>query len=615
MDGLPVRQWRKQPTVANIAPQKEAQVDSSEKDTIWRELPMPKGSELYPPWSQALLRAARAGRIIKPPPKPVEDDKEGGEDEDAEGEPDTGFLATKWSHISREAEQPELEYLAKRRKGLPTLYGGTGSPAAVATLRKTKVRRTGNDGNTVVLEVLVPEGVTIEGEVAEGEDVTTQTAAPGTFVEGIGVANADGVVVAGDQVVPTPQRRRPPPPKRKPKGPGRGRKKKVILENGTDGTATAVDAHNNEAGAVKPGSGKSGVTGEATGEVSGDVGGGDESIMQEGDEGSEDEEDDGEEGDDVDREEGELSDTEDPLSRSATPSKPPAKADRNTVLPIPSEHETSKPTYLAPPSISVQHITQPSTESGTTTTTPIEAVLQATSSSTYAGLSAVGSIAEGISSDGIAPSMTPATLPSPSGTNETIIPAGGEAMSSGLPVLPPAKAAQSSSGYTVPNATDLVPESLTPSTGESIPADADAQLLKSTVQGSSIPLLNGSEETAPAVSAAQIIEPVNVEAPALIPDADIVAELPARHNPLEGLTAPQAGGQRGDDSNTKIVEGITDNNAVRETEAVASASTIEDPDSKKDATSAPPPDVPAQDTGKEDDIFGSLERHLDSSRG
>ena len=610
MDGLPVRQWRKQPTIANVAPQKEAQVDSSEKDTIWRELPMPKGSELYPPWSQALLRAARAGRIVKPPPKPIEDDKEGGEDEDAEGELDTGFLATKWSHISREAEQPEPEFLAKRRKGLPTLYGGTGSPAAIATLRKTKVRKTGNDGNTVVLDVLVPEGVIIEGEVAEGEDVTTQTTAPGTFVEGIGVANADGVVVAGDQVVPTPQRRRPPPPKRKPKGPGRGRKKKVVLENGPDGTATAVDAHSNEAGAAGSGSGMSGVPGEATREASGDVGGGDE--------GSEDDEDEGEEGDDMDREEGELTDTEDPLSRSATPSKPPTKADPSIVLPTSSvaDNEPSKPAYLAPPSISVQHITQPLTGLGSTTTTPMEGLLQPNSSS-YTGPSTVEPIVEGVSSDQVTPGMTSAILQSSSDVSESFLPAVSEAMSNELPLVPPAPAAQISSlGYTAPDATNLVAESLTTSTDVPIPTDGYAEPSTSTVQGSSIPSLDGPQETTPSTSVAQVIEAVSVEAPALLTDAEITAELPAKHNPLEGLAAPQAGEQQGDGSAAETLT-TTLNNALGATETAApSTLTLEaEQDTRKDKTSTPPSKVPAQDTAKDDDIFGSLERHLDSSTG
>ena len=611
MDGLPVRQWRKQPTIANVAPQKEAQVDSSEKDTIWRELPMPKGSELYPPWSQALLRAARAGRIVKPPPKPIEDDKEGGEDEDAEGELDTGFLATKWSHISREAEQPEPEFLAKRRKGLPTLYGGTGSPAAIATLRKTKVRKTGNDGNTVVLEVLVPEGVIIEGEVAEGEDVTTQTTAPGTFVEGIGVANADGVVVAGDQVVPTPQRRRPPPPKRKPKGPGRGRKKKVVLENGPDGTATAVDAHSNEAGAAGSGSGMDGVPGEITREASGDVGGGDE--------GSEDDEDDGEEGDDMDREEGELTDTEDPLSRSATPSKPPTKADRNTVLPTSSvaDNETPKPAYLAPPSISVQHVTQPLTELGSTTTTPMEGLLQPNSSS-YAGPSAVEAIVEGVSSDQVTPSMTTPILQSSGDVSETFLPAVDEATSNGLPLVPPAAAAQTSSlDYTAPGATNLVPESLSTSTSAPISTDGVTEPSTSTVQGSSIPSLDGPQEIAPPTSVAQVIEAVSVEAPTLLTDAEVVAELPAKHNPLEGLAAPQASEQQGDGFASEIFTATLHSNALGTTEAAApSTSTLEaEQVSKKDETSTPPSKVSAQDTAKDDDIFGSLERHLDSSTG
>jgi hypothetical protein len=316
MEGLPVRQWRKQPAVLNNAPQKETQAQANQQDTIWRELPMPKGSELYPVHSQALLRAARAGRILQRTLQNNDEDKDGPDDgEEAEGEQDTSFVVQRWAQLPKEAEEPEPEYLAKRRKGLPMLYGGMGESGATVPMRKCKIKKIDADGNPYLLDVLIPEGAVIEGEVEEGEEVTTRAPAPGTVIEGIGIANADGVIVANEQVMPTPPRRRPPPPKRKPKGPGRGRKKKVIIEGALDGTPTAVAVGTSAAGVSTGTTSKLEVNG-----ANGDTGITDESAIHEGEDGSEDEDDEGDEGDDVDREEGELSDED--VSRSASPMKP-----------------------------------------------------------------------------------------------------------------------------------------------------------------------------------------------------------------------------------------------------------------------------------------------------
>ena len=298
---------------------------------MWTELLMPRGSELYSPVCQALLRAARMGQVNRPLPPP-EEEKEPGEEEDADGDLDIGFTTFKWSQVPKEMEEPEIEFLAKRRKGLPSAYGG-----AVASLgngpqmRKTKVRKVDGEGNASVWDVLAPEGAFVEGEIVEGDEIMTEAPAPGTVVEGVGIANAEGIVIAGDQVMPTPSRRRPPPPKRKPKGPGRGRKKnKPTAANGSTEDATIVNQDGLIAEVSVLGSEGDKLGGDASRKVgSEDVEMGDDSILQDGEEGSDDDEDedgeDGEDGESVDREEGELSPTPDADALglvSGSPAKP-----------------------------------------------------------------------------------------------------------------------------------------------------------------------------------------------------------------------------------------------------------------------------------------------------
>ena len=275
---------------------------------------MPQGSELYNPMSQALLRAARMGQVNRPTPPPLEDEKDPGDEEDAEGEIDTGFIAMKWIQVPKNMEEPEVEFLAKRRKGLPSVYGGSVGTTGVQTpMRKTKVRKSDAEGNAYTVEVLVPEGTVVEGEIAE-EEAKSETLAPGTVVAGVGVANAEGIVVAAEPVIPTPSRRRPPPPKRRPKGPGRGRKKpRPSASNAVNiiqvsANINGLDNYNQDTtlGDVTMGN----IT---VGGVSiQDVEMGHDAMLQDGEEGgeegSEDEDDDGDDGED-DREEGELSPT------------------------------------------------------------------------------------------------------------------------------------------------------------------------------------------------------------------------------------------------------------------------------------------------------------------
>ncbi|KAL9609455.1 MAG: hypothetical protein Q9167_005784 [Letrouitia subvulpina] len=309
---------------------------ASNRNSMWSELPLPRDYQLLPPVSQALLRAARSGEAIKKPaPQPlVEDEKGTGEDDEAEGDVDTGFVAKRWAPVPRHLEEPEPEFLAKRRRGLPSAYNGAQGPnGTTGSMRKTKVRKLDPEGNAAVLEVLVPEGQNVDGEVFEEETKLTEAPAPGTVVEGVGVANAEGIVVAGDTVVPSlpapappppPPRRRPPPPKRRPKGPGRGRKKKVAFAPGAEGTDGA---------SMTPGTSHLTVTGpDGEGKIlketviDGDVEMKDDSVMQNGDESSDDEEegDEGEEGEEVEEgEEGATGARE--LSLAANSSKSPAE--------------------------------------------------------------------------------------------------------------------------------------------------------------------------------------------------------------------------------------------------------------------------------------------------
>ncbi|KAJ9641490.1 hypothetical protein H2199_005460 [Coniosporium tulheliwenetii] len=245
-EGLPIRQWRQVETVVGSAPEAEP---VKGKDA-WPEPPMPRDSHLLPEVSQQLLRAARAGRLYKPAEPANDDDKENADEEKETKETQKGFAARKWTQVPRHLEEPEREYLAKRRKGLPSAYanlsGLIGPLVQTGEMRKTKVKKTDAAGNVHIYEVLVEPGKTLENEVVETEPAAAQpaeVAVPGTVVEGVGIVNADGLVVASDIIQPTPPRRRPPPPRRKPKkGPGRGRKR-VVFEPGTEGARGSLGSN------------------------------------------------------------------------------------------------------------------------------------------------------------------------------------------------------------------------------------------------------------------------------------------------------------------------------------------------------------------------------------
>ena len=148
-----------------------------------------------------------------------------------------GFTIKKWIKVPRHLEESEPEYLAKRRKGLPSQYSTNGVAVIPPTpMRETKVKKTDAEGNVNVYKVLVPEGQAVEGEVQLADAITDATVpAPGTVVEGVGIVNSEGVVVANDLLQSTPPRRRPPPPKKKKRsGPGRGKKKVLFAEGATE---------------------------------------------------------------------------------------------------------------------------------------------------------------------------------------------------------------------------------------------------------------------------------------------------------------------------------------------------------------------------------------------
>lgn len=354
IEGLPVRHWRKRAFNVSTAPEKDTLDLLGTGDTGWPELPMPRDAQMYSPMSEALLRAARMGQVKKPATPLMDDDKEPGEDEDADGDLDMGFVAKRWSIVPKDMEGPEPEFLAKRRKGLPSVYtGATGPFGSTPQMRKTKIRTVDTEGNSYIWEVLLPEGQAVDGEIVEEETSPTQAPAPGTVVEGLGVVNAEGVVIAGDQAMPVVNRRRPPPPKRKAKGPGRGRKKKVAFTTDTDGAATS-----NGFGAMPNGSGARTDDGESArmehGGRDGDTEMGDENVLQEGEEGSE-EGSEGDEGEDGDREEGELSPSPIPAKSPAEPPKiivnevnPESAAITHdaapspSLVPFPSTHEPTR---------------------------------------------------------------------------------------------------------------------------------------------------------------------------------------------------------------------------------------------------------------------------------
>ncbi|EMC98261.1 hypothetical protein BAUCODRAFT_418809 [Baudoinia panamericana UAMH 10762] len=334
-EGLPVKQWGEQFARISLAP--PASETAKNGSDRWGEPPMPRDYQLLLPWTQQLLRLARSGKVgtkRKADPDSMDEDRpdeEAAEESKANLE-DRGYTARKWKPIPEALLEPEhkhFEYLAKRRKGLPSLYGqgselANGGPII---MRKTKVKKAGADGETVIYEALVPEGQALEGEVTEPTelaDVKPVTAAPGTVIEGVGIANEDGVFVA-EHLKPAavaPRRNRPPPKKKG--GPGRG-KKRVTFTNPDGSTYTKIVPN---ATKIVPQPGQT-VKHVSKGEEAAEqkAGGGEEEGEEEG--GDDDDDEGDEEDEDDDREDGELSDDDAPATGVATP----AQSERAPVVP------------------------------------------------------------------------------------------------------------------------------------------------------------------------------------------------------------------------------------------------------------------------------------------
>lgn len=328
---------------------------------------MPRDGQLLPAMSRALLRAARAGCIyIRPTGRPVEKEKDEGTDVEDQGATvhlaDRSFTSRKWTAMPKHLEPAEVEFLAKRRPGLSSLYGTEGGTMN-GPMRKTKIKRTDSEtGNISIYEVWVPEGHRIEGEVtgdvqtiAEQSQVpvTTETPAPGTVVEGVGVVNAEGVVVAeaGSAAVMTPPKRRPPPPKRKGKGIGKGRKKKVMFAPGEGVDAAAVHGV-----APADGAAASAKEGEDLSRMSVDQSGQDE------------DEDDGEEGDESDEGDESMVDAKTPETPQAAPStelveQPSAEtpAEQSNDVEMADALPDTQPLVSEPPAAVQEPVVQPTT--------------------------------------------------------------------------------------------------------------------------------------------------------------------------------------------------------------------------------------------------------------
>ncbi|CAI7563868.1 unnamed protein product [Penicillium palitans] len=261
-EGLPVRRWSRQQHTFSQAPKpvdSEFGVQGPGGGPTLPELPMPRDSQLLPPTSRALLRAARAGCIhIRQGSRAADDEEKSVADAEDSGSAshtaDRSFTTRKWMTLPKHLEPAEVEFLAKRRPGLSSLYGATAGTdgSASGPMRRTKFKKVDPEtGNISIYEAWVPEGHRIEGEIsgdlqtiAEQSQVPVkpEAPAPGTVVEGVGIVNAEGVVVAeaGSAAVMTPPKRRPPPPKRKGKGIGKGRKKKVMFAPGEGADAATV---------------------------------------------------------------------------------------------------------------------------------------------------------------------------------------------------------------------------------------------------------------------------------------------------------------------------------------------------------------------------------------
>lgn len=364
-----MRRWSRQQHTLSQAPKpddSEFGVQGPGGGPTLPELPMPRDSQLLPPISRALLRAARAGCIhIRQGSRTADDEEKSVADAEDSGSAshtaDRSFTTRKWMTLPKHLEPAEVEFLAKRRPGLSSLYGATAGTdgSASGPMRRTKFKKVDPEtGNISIYEAWVPEGHRIEGEItgdlqtiAEQSQVPVkpEAPAPGTVVEGVGIVNAEGVVVAeaGSAAVMTPPKRRPPPPKRKGRGIGKGRKKKVMFAPGEGADAATVHG-----------------VGPATGSGDGDVkreGQQDASHMSIDQAGQDEDDEDGDEGDESDDGDDSMldaktPDTPQPLSgtefvdqpSSETPAEQSVDVDMSDAVPEPQPPAPEKEKQIQP---------------------------------------------------------------------------------------------------------------------------------------------------------------------------------------------------------------------------------------------------------------------------
>ncbi|PQE06115.1 lyr family protein [Rutstroemia sp. NJR-2017a BBW] len=322
-EGLPVRQWRRE--FVTVAPPPSQENNSAQNDTWANELPwgMPKDSHLLPQHSQDLLRAARSGRISKRPAPTDDDDADvdtSGDKADKKEEEmrESGFTARAWKQVPRNQEGPDIDFLAKRRKGL---VANVPKPAPAPTVVKTTIRKTDAAGNEYLQDVVVPHGQTVEG------DIVSQTTIPDP-----------------NAVEATPFRRKGPVGKKGRRGPGRGRKKILPITPHVTSDPSAQGGN-----ATSANLGPDGVKIEPNNNTT-PVKNGDTDMMDESNPASDDDEgDDGDQGDDDD-------DSFDALNSPSRPSRDPSQPHQITlpnmhnIPPLDSRHTAMEGIEYAPPS-------------------------------------------------------------------------------------------------------------------------------------------------------------------------------------------------------------------------------------------------------------------------
>nr|OQO32343.1 hypothetical protein B0A51_00402 [Rachicladosporium sp. CCFEE 5018] len=259
-EGLPVKQWTTLPSRVSLAPPVSEATAAAAQDK-WADLPMPRDHQLLLPHTQALLRIARSGKFGAKRKAQTDGDADGddyGDRDDvavveevqskAADVESRGFIAKKWQPTPEASLVPEhlhWEFLAKRRKGLPSFYHGLATEVAPNGMpqiakRKTRVQRLVDiaTGESVIYEVLALEGQVLENELPPTSELAATPVAPGTVIEGLGTANDEGLIVVVPVNAPTIARRIRAPPKKK-GGPGRG-KKRVTFTNPDGSTYTTI---------------------------------------------------------------------------------------------------------------------------------------------------------------------------------------------------------------------------------------------------------------------------------------------------------------------------------------------------------------------------------------